>query len=63
MVSKISLQNDKEISISFDRASFLRLINALGMISGEAKKSANISWRQYKKGESHLLKDAQELLS
>lgn len=63
MVTKIALDNKKEISISFNKSSFLRFVHAMGMISDEAKKSATISWSQYKKGKSHLLKDAKDLLS
>jgi len=63
MVTKIAIQNNKEISISFNKSSFLRFVHAMGMISDEAKKSATISWNQYKKGKSYILKDANDLLS
>jgi len=63
MISKMSIQNNKEINISFNRSSFLRFMNAMGMISKDAQKSANISWRQYKRGEYKILKDTKELLS
>lgn len=63
MVTKIALHKEKEISISFTKSSFLRFVHAMGMISDEAKKSATISWGQYKKGKSYILKDAKDLLS
>ena len=63
MVSKIALHSHKEISISFNKSSFLRFIHAMGMISDDAKKSARISWTQHKKGGSYILEDTKELLS
>ena len=63
MVSKIAIHSNKEISVSINKASFLRLIHAMGLISDDAKKSARISWIQHKKGKSYILKDAKELLS
>ena len=63
MVTKINLSSNKEISISFNKSSFLRFVHAMGLVSDEAKKSARISWGQYKKGNSYILKDAKDLLS
>lgn len=63
MVSKISVKNNNDIVITLNRASLFSLMNSMGLISKEAKKSADSSWRQYKRGESHLLVDAKDLLS
>ncbi|MEI6810791.1 MAG: hypothetical protein WCK60_01920 [Candidatus Nomurabacteria bacterium] len=63
MVSKISLQNNEEIRVSFNKNSFLRFMNAMGMISKEAQKSAGISWRQYKSGKARVINDANDLLA
>ena len=63
MVSKIAVHSNKEISISFNKSSFLRLVHAMGMVSDDAKKSARISWNQHKKGKSYILDDAKDLFS
>ncbi len=63
MVSKISIQNNEEIRVSFNKNSFLRFMNAMGMISKEAQKSAGISWRQYKSGKARIINDANDLLA
>ena len=63
MLSKMSIQNNKEITLSFNKKSFLHFMNAMGMISKEAKKSADLSWRQYKRGEYKVLKDVNDLLA
>jgi hypothetical protein len=60
---KFSVENSKDIKLTFNRASLLGLINAMGLISKDAQKSASISWRQYKTGKAKVLNDANSLLA
>lgn len=60
---KFSVQKNKDISLTFNKSSLFRLINAMGLISNDAQKSANLSWRQYKTGKSKILNNANDLLA
>lgn len=59
---KFSVQKNKDISLTFNKSNLFSLINAMGLISKEAQKSVNLSWRQYKSGKAKILSDANELL-
>ncbi|MEN9551919.1 MAG: hypothetical protein RI935_296 [Candidatus Parcubacteria bacterium] len=62
MVSKVTVDNN-EIQLSFNKKNFLTFLHSMGFLSDEAKKSTDLSWRQYKKGNFKVLKSAKDLLA
>lgn len=53
---------NKEIKLTLNKASFLRFVSAIGLVSKEAEKSARISLSQYRKGEYKVLRNSKNLL-